>query len=235
MTKAKYLMAAAAVALIGTWSLSVPAQAAEDPHHPAGEAAAQASPQTPQATPPGMAGQPGMMGMGGQQGMMGGMSMMNMMNMMQMMGGPRGAMGQMGSMDRPGMGTIDHVDGRIAFLRTEIKITDAQAGVWNALADALRANAKRLGEVRASMMSQPQAATLTQRLDIQERWLAARLEGTRALKTAFTGLYGALSDEQKKTAGELLAPHMGMGMGMMAMAMAPMGQGAPMVQNRAQP
>jgi len=211
MTKAKYLMAAAAVALIGTWSLSVPAQAAEDPHHPAGEAAAQASPQTP--TVPGAGGQPGMMGgMGGQQGMMGGMSMMNMMNMMRMMGAG----------DAPGMGMIDRVEGRIAFLRTELKITDAQTGVWNAFAAALRTNAQNLGAARGAMMGQMgagQTQTLIQRLDAQERWLSARLEGTRALKTAFTGLYGALSGEQKKTADELLAPHMGMRMAMMPMAM----------------
>jgi hypothetical protein len=150
----------------------------------------------------------GMMGMGGQ-GMMGGMSMMNMMGMMQMMGG-----------DGPGMGMIDRVEGRIAFLRTELKITDAQAGAWNAFAAALRTNAQSLGTARGMMMGrmgagQPQAQTLTQRLDAQERWLNARLEGTRSLKTAFTGLYGALSEDQKKTADDLLAPHMGMGMGPM--------------------
>jgi hypothetical protein len=158
-----------------------------------------------------------MMSMGGQ-GMIGGMSMMNMM---QMMGG-----------DAQGMGMIDHVEGRIAFLRTELEITEAQTSVWNAFATALRSNAQNLGAARRGMMGQmgagqPQAQTLTQRLDAQERWLTARLEGTRSLKTAFTGLYGALSDEQKKTADEVLAPHMGMGMGMMAMM--PMGQGGPMM------
>src|SRR3569623_1000224 len=35
----------------------------------------------------------------------------------------------------------------IAFLRTELKITDAQSSAWNAFADALRSNAKSLGEV----------------------------------------------------------------------------------------
>ena len=68
-----------------------------------------------------------------------------------------------------------------------------------------------------------QRQTLVERLDAQERWLAARLEGTRSLKTAFTGLYTALSEEQKKTADELLAPHMGLGMGPMGM-MAMMGR-----------
>ena len=64
----------------------------------------------------------------------------------------------------------------------------------------------------------PQVPSMADRLDQQERWLLARLEGTRTMKAAFTKLYDTLSDEQKKTADELLAPHMGMGM----MAMMPM-------------
>ena len=54
--------------------------------------------------------------------------------------------------------------------------------------------------------------TLGQRLDAQEQWLTVRLDGTRALKAAFAPLWNALSDEQKKSADELLAPHMGMTM-----------------------
>jgi hypothetical protein len=138
--------------------------------------------------------------------MMGNTMMMNMMGMMRMMaGGPAG------------MAMIDRVEGRLAFLRAELKITDAQTNAWNAFADALRANAKKLGEVRASMMShmtagQQQAPTLSERLNLQEQWLAARLEGTRAIKSAFTNLFGVLSDDQKKTANELLGPHVGIGM-----------------------
>jgi len=208
MSRVKHIMTAAAVALIGTAALSAPAQSAEDPHHPAGEAAAQASPQTPPGNPQGMVGRPGMMG---------GMPMMNMMSMMQMMGGG----------DAPGMGMIDHVEGRIAFLRTELKVTDAQADAWNAFAVALRVNAQNLGAARGVMMGQmgagqPQVQTLAQRLDAQERWLTARLDGTRAIKTAFTKLYDVLSQDQKKTADELLALPMGMGMGM-AMMMTGMG------------
>jgi hypothetical protein len=213
MTRLNHLMAATAVALIGTWQLSIPAQSAEDPHHPAGATAAEASPQTP-AAPPGAAAQAGMMG---------GMPMMNMMSMMNMMG----MMQMMGGGDAPGMGMIDHVEGRIAFLRTELKITDTQGATWNAFAAALRANAQSLGTARGAMMgqtgaSQPQGQTLAQRLDAQERWLTARLDGTRAIKIAFTKLHDVLSQDQKKTADELLAPHMGMGMGM-AMMTAGMG------------
>ena len=133
--------------------------------------------------------------------MMGGK--MPMMDMMQTMGMMRQATGEMG------MATIDRVEGRIAFLHTELRITDAQNSAWNIFADALRGNAKRLDEVRASMMAGAQQG-LVDRLALQEKWLAARLEGTRAIKSALTNLVGMFSDEQKKTADELLAPHMGM-------------------------
>jgi LTXXQ motif family protein len=144
----------------------------------------------------------------GPRGMMGGMPMMNRMPMM---GGPMG-----------GMGMIDHVEGRIAFLRTELKVTEAQTGVWNGFAEALRTNARRLGEARGAMMprqcrGQAQAPTLAQRLDMQERWFAARLDGTRALKASVASLYASFSEEQKQLADDLLAPNIGMGMGMMAM------------------
>ena len=140
---------------------------------------------------------------------MGRMSMMHSMDMMQRMGMMGSGMG--------GMATIDRVEGRIAFLRAELKVTDAQAGAWNGFADALRANAKKLAEVRGSMASSGDGSnsSLTARLNLQEQWLTARLDGLRAMKSAFATLNETLSDDQKKTAGELLAPHLGMSMAMM--------------------
>ena len=157
----------------------------------------------------------------GQQGMMGNMPMLNIMNMIGMMsmmgGGPAG------------MATIDRIEGRIAFLRTELKITDAQTNAWNSFADALRTNAKKLGEVRTSMMShmgaaQQQPPALTERLNLQEQWLIARLEETRAMKSVFTNLYAVLTEDQRKTANELLGLHMGLGMMEMMAGQMPLGQ-----------
>jgi hypothetical protein len=134
---------------------------------------------------------------------------MPMSDMMRMMG----MMRQSGGDGMGGMETIDRVEGRIAFLRTELKITEAQTSAWNAFADALRTNAKTLGGMRGSMMM-PQQGTgspdLVEKLSLQEKWLAARLDGTRAIKSALSNLAGTFSEEQKKTADELLAPHMGM-------------------------
>lgn len=136
------------------------------------------------------------------------------------------------------MATIDRVEGRIAFLKTELKITDAQDAAWNAFADTLRTNAKKLGEVRASMMPQAGAGQqgVVDRLALQEKWLAARLEGTRAIKSALTSLVGILSDDQKKTADELLAPHMGMNsiVGMMQSGQMGLGQMPPGMMTQGQ-
>jgi hypothetical protein len=182
--------------------------------------------QSPAATqPPASTDRPGMMGqgmMGGPQRMMGGTVMMGgnmpMADMMRMMG-QSGA--ETGCAGMSGMATIDRVEGRIAFLRTELKITDAQISAWNAFADALRANAKSLGDVRSMMGQAGATLTVLDRLALQEKWLASRLEGTRAIKSALTNLVGTLSDDQKKTADELLPPHMGIDMMAMMAGMQP--------------
>ena len=209
---------AAAAALISAWPFIASAQTTQDPHHPSGGTAAPPTAPTtqpPAAAAPGSAGQAGMMGnMGGQQGMMGGMSMMNMMGMMGQ-GGPGMSAAAPCGPGMGGMATIDHVEGRIAFLRTEIKITKTQTKVWDQFADAMRTNAKELGEARKTMMPQAaggqmQVPTLSQRLDTEERWLTARLKGVSTIKVAYDHLYDALSEDQRKAAEELVAPHFGM-------------------------
>ena len=148
----------------------------------------------PPGTPPAAAG-PGMPG-----GMMsGGGGMMSMMRMM---------------MGEDGMGMMaGHVEGRLAFLKTELKIADAQLPLWNAVADAIRANAKSMSEIMSGgMMGGSQTAALPEKLALHEKMMTAHLEGLRRLKTAVDPLYAALSPEQKKTADELVMGPMGMGM-----------------------
>jgi hypothetical protein len=120
--------------VLTTLALAATGALAQDPDHDSHHPPPAGSSDPAQAMPPA-----GQAGTGGQQGMMRNMPMINMIGMMG--GGPAG------------VATIDHVEGRIAFLRIELKITDAQANAWNAFAGALRTNAKKLGEVRASMMS----------------------------------------------------------------------------------
>ena len=174
---------------------------AEDAHHPPAGATAPPAPSGGTTSSPAPGGM-GMMGMMmGRGGAMAGSAAVPMM----MMG--MGGQGMAG----PGM-MVERVEGRIAFLRAEIKITDQQGAAWNQYAEALRSNAKTLAAARGAAPAADAAPpTLAQRLEREERWLAARLEGTRAIRAAFGGLLPLLSDEQRKTVDDLMPMHVGLG------------------------
>ncbi|MDQ0506215.1 Spy/CpxP family protein refolding chaperone [Xanthobacter agilis] len=182
--------------LAGALLLATPGFA-EDAHHPpeaqpAAPQAAAPAPQPSQAAPmpggpQGMMG-PGMMGQGGM-GMMG--------------GGNAGAGMGMSQMMDPG-----RIAGRIAFLKAELKITDAQQPLWNAFVEALKANRAMMGDMQEMMMAAQGGAapTLIQRIEGHERMLATRLEAVRRLKTALGPLYASFDEAQKRTADQLMMP-----------------------------
>ncbi|MFG1330898.1 Spy/CpxP family protein refolding chaperone [Xanthobacter autotrophicus] len=177
---------------------------AEDAHHPPEGQPAAPQAVTPAPQPPATAPAPG-----GAQGMMG-PGMMGMMGQ-GMMG--QGMMGMMGGNAAGGMGMGQMMDparieGRIAFLKTELRITDAQQPLWNAFADALKANRTTMGDMQEMMMAGQGTGTPTalQRIEGHERMLVARLEAVRRLKAAFGPLYASFDDAQKRTADQLLMP-----------------------------
>ena len=191
----KAVLGAAVAALISCGGSAAWAQTSQ-PGAPAG-----------QAPPQGMMGYgmpmmgPGMM-MG--HGMMGyGMPMM----------GP-GMMGYGTPMMPGGVGPMmgmmpgQHVEGRIAFLRTELGITQAQAPVWDTFAEALRASARAMVDMHGQMMPMmqqgPQAMPLAQRLELQERMMTLHLEALRRVRSAAGPLYAALDERQKRVADQLM-------------------------------
>lgn len=132
------------------------------------------------------------------------------------------------------MDPTQHLEGRLAFLKTELKITDTQTPQWNAFADAVRANAKRMSELRRTMISNDMmgqgmmmgpgkmmssraglALSLPERLDRAERHMMVHLEMLRAMKGSTKELYAVLSGNQKRLADQLI--HGPMGVGMMGM------------------
>jgi hypothetical protein len=68
----------------------------------------------------------------------------------------------------------EHIEGRLAFLKTELKITDAQLPLWNAFAQAMRDNATAMQAMPHTMMGKNKAATLSDKLAAGETMLAAR-------------------------------------------------------------
>jgi hypothetical protein len=182
---------------------------------------------TPQPNAAGQPPQGGGMGMMGGQGGQAGGGMMHDMHegMAAGSGGDMAGMMPMmhgGRMMGGGM-PFDHIEGRLAFLKTELKITAAQEPQWSTFADAVRSVARSMKEMHEQMMQGGHggggmmrggtqgaaAATAPARLDHYERMLTARLEALRIVKSTFDPLYSALSDEQKKTADELLSGPMG--------------------------
>lgn len=136
-----------------------------------------------------------------------------------MMGMMMGMMGQGGMMPMMGIGGMmgDHVEGRIAFLKTELKITDTQTPQWNAFADTLRANALRMSEMQNTMMQGGMmgqggaSVSAPDRLDRMEKMMATMVESLKATKATLAPLYAVLTDEQKKVADQLIHGPMGMG------------------------
>jgi hypothetical protein len=120
-------------------------------------------------------------------------------------------------MDMMRMMMAGHVEGRIAFIKAELKITDAQQPLWDPVATAIRANVKDMAGMVPVMQSMMQpSGTLPDKLAAREKLMTAHLEALRKFKAAVEPLYRALSDDQKKAADQLMIGPMGMiGTGMM--------------------
>jgi hypothetical protein len=189
VTTARIAIAAALV-----WAAPAFAQSAQDheAHHPDNGATVQqpSQPAPMQRVMPG----PNMMGPGRTVG--GTMPMMNMMMGMQ--------------------NPAEHIEGHLAFIQAELKITDGQAQQWNAFADAVRGNANLMTEMRKTMMAgQGAPSTLPERLAREENMVTAHLGALKKTEQAVAQLYAVLTDEQKKVADKIVLGPMGMPMGMM--------------------
>ena len=143
-------------------------------------------------------------------------SMMGMMGFGMMGPGVTGMMGpgMMAGTSGPAMCTAmaGHIDGRLAYLKAELKITEAQEQLWNTYAAAARGNTNTMLARCSTIMSRHDGSTLSlpDRLDQNEQLMAAHLDAMRAMNKALKPLYAALSEDQKKTADQLFSGPMGM-------------------------
>ncbi|MGH6838038.1 MAG: Spy/CpxP family protein refolding chaperone [Methylocella sp.] len=120
------------------------------------------------------------------------------------------AMGGRGMPEREAMcRTDEHIDGQLAYLKTELKITEAQTAQWNVFADAFRADKEKNARLCKSMENEQthsmmMSASLPESLEMMAVRLAARLESLRAMEAAVRPLYAILNQAQKKTADEIM-------------------------------
>jgi hypothetical protein len=99
------------------------------------------------------------------------------------------------------------VDGRIAFLKAELKITPAQETQWQQVAAAMRENAKDLDQTITTARQNRTDMDAVQRLEVREQFAKVRADNDARLVAAFKLLYASLSPEQQQTANQLVGAH----------------------------
>lgn len=110
-----------------------------------------------------------------------------------------------------GLGWARHIEGWIAFLETELDITDAQQPQWTAFADTLRDGAAQMRRLREELHpareegKEEPPMSAVERLERWERFAEVSLEALRGLNAAFKPLYEAMTEAQKQEADRLLS------------------------------
>lgn len=179
-----------ALTLLAMAAPVVGAQAqAADPHYP-GSSAPSTQTSMPMQDAPAQGAQPKAMGAG----------MGHMMETMRPMMADRGGMGM----------PFEHVEGRIAYLKAELMITNAQSAPWNAFADAMRAGATAMKAMHDGMMKGGMPSTTPERMSAQHKMMSARIGILERSEASTKALYASLSEDQRKAFDQMMVDPSGM-------------------------
>ena len=96
------------------------------------------------------------------------------------------------------------VQGRIAFLKTELGITDAQAPAWEAYAAAIKDNFTNMQGLHQAMRAAFDAENPVARMDAHIAVLESRAATLKELRKPLGALYATLDAAQKQKADALL-------------------------------
>jgi hypothetical protein len=125
-----------------------------------------------------------------------------------LMGSGRHGMGK--GMKHGMMHSVPMMEARLAYIKADLEITEAQGAAWDAYANAVRARHDAMESVHADMMKAKGNGTVVDRMDARIKSMETMLDGLKAMKSPTEALYDALSDEQKKKADQLLGAGCGM-------------------------
>jgi len=101
-----------------------------------------------------------------------------------------------------------HIDGRIAYLKAELKITPQQEPQFDRVAQAMRDNAAARDQAMQKMRGdRDQPKNAVERLELRQQLAAERAQDSQRFLNAFKPLYASLSDDQKKAADDMLTRH----------------------------
>jgi hypothetical protein len=128
--------------------------------------------------------------------------------------GAAAALGEARQQDRarmmPQMMPGEFIDGRVAFLKAQLKITPAQEAQWQKVEAAMRENAKARDQAITTMRQAHQgrqdrgAMNAVERLELRGQMVKMRAESNDRFLAAFKPLYASLSPEQQQMADRLI-------------------------------
>ena len=96
------------------------------------------------------------------------------------------------------------VEQRITTLHASLNITPAEEAQWNGVAQAMRENAAAMEKlVATNRTTPPQNMTAVQDLQSYQQFAQAHVDGLKNLISAFSTLYNAMPDAQKKNADQV--------------------------------
>jgi protein CpxP len=115
-------------------------------------------------------------------------------------------------MERPFSRPTERVEARLAYIRTALKITDAQQPQWDAYASVVRKYAQDMEQRFKSRWSgkehpRHERPNAIERLERTQSFLAEAVTRINQLLAVEKPLYAALSPEQQKVADVVLKPH----------------------------
>jgi LTXXQ motif family protein len=100
---------------------------------------------------------------------------------------------------KPKKSRVDRVEERIKQLHAELKITPAQEPAWDAVAQAMRDDAKAM-EQAIEQRHQAKSMSAVDNLKSYQAIADAHAQGLQKLVPAFQALYASMSPEQQKNA-----------------------------------
>jgi Cache 3/Cache 2 fusion domain/LTXXQ motif family protein len=96
------------------------------------------------------------------------------------------------------------VEGRLAYAKVLLGITDSEAAAWKAYGDVSRANVRSLEAAQRAMIDAERTGSVIDRMHAQTAMMQAQLDARKALLPATEALYKALTPEQQERADVIL-------------------------------
>jgi hypothetical protein len=94
---------------------------------------------------------------------------------------------------------------RLAFIKSEIKVTPAQTPLWDKFAATVEDNARRMGSQRATLFERDSSNdTLVDRLELREEMMAVQLDSMKQTVAALRPLYASFDPSQQAVAEQLM-------------------------------